>query len=73
MGLASFTWSVTGIELILYWNKMSSVYSINSTGQYIALTIGVGGLIKLIYDVLKHQLVSNPLSMRYLPSKSSEY
>ncbi|KAF9873516.1 hypothetical protein CkaCkLH20_08975 [Colletotrichum karsti] len=39
--LASFILSVTGIEATLRWNKVDNIDSFNSTGQYLALPLGL--------------------------------
>ena len=42
-------YSITGIELTLYWNGVGGVYDVNSTGQLIPLTIGLCGLVQTLY------------------------
>jgi hypothetical protein len=43
-------YSVLGIELTLYWNQISGIYTVNTTGQLIPLVVGVVGLLKLFKD-----------------------
>ncbi|RSM12419.1 hypothetical protein CEP52_002471 [Fusarium oligoseptatum] len=45
----SLVYSITGIELTLYWNGVRGVYDVNSTGQLIPLTIGLCGLVQTLY------------------------
>ncbi|KAL6363996.1 hypothetical protein LRP88_03429 [Fusarium phalaenopsidis] len=45
----SLVYSITGIELTLYWNGVGGVYDVNSTGQLIPLTIGLCGLVQTLY------------------------
>ena len=44
-------YSVLAIELIIYWNSISNVYSIRATGQIIPFIIGAGGLCKLLFTI----------------------
>jgi hypothetical protein len=64
IGCVSFLWSVLAIELIIKWNKISGVYAVDSTGQYIPLVMGIGGFIQLLYGFLRIVMVS--LNQRYL-------
>lgn len=45
----SLVYSITGIELTLYWNGVEGVYDVNSTGQLFPLTIGLCGLVQILY------------------------
>ncbi|KAF2803285.1 uncharacterized protein BDZ99DRAFT_468260 [Mytilinidion resinicola] len=44
-------YSILAIELTLKWNKVSGVYTVNSTGQLIPFVIGVAGFLKVFDDV----------------------
>jgi hypothetical protein len=46
-------WSVLGIELTLYWNSISGVYTIKSTGQLIPFVIGLTGLLKIVWGAVE--------------------
>ncbi|RSL50174.1 hypothetical protein CEP51_015383 [Fusarium floridanum] len=46
---ASFVYCALGIELTLYWNGVTDVYSVRTTGQLIPLTIGACGLAQFLY------------------------
>ena len=46
-------WSVLGIELTLYWNSISGVYTIKSTGQLIPFVIGLTGLLKIGWNAVE--------------------
>jgi hypothetical protein len=39
--------------MTLYWNSISDVYTINTTGQLIPFVIGLVGLAKVIYEPSK--------------------
>lgn len=51
MNIFAFVYSVLAIELTLYWNSISGVYDINSTGQLIPFVIGLLGLLKMTYAI----------------------
>ena len=57
-GLLSYIVSILAIELILKWNKVSGIYSIASTGQYVPLIIGVGGFVSVSWTLLLQEIVS---------------
>ncbi len=59
MGLLSYTLSIVAIEVILKWNKVSSIYSIASTGQYVALIIGVGSFVSVLWTLILQETVSH--------------
>jgi hypothetical protein len=65
----SLAYSVIGIEMTLYWNSITGVYTINTTGQLIPFVIGLAGLAKVVYEPVK--LVSYPISFHYsTPNRS---
>lgn len=41
-------WTMLGVELPLYWNRVEGVYSLASTGQFIPLIVGIGAWIQLL-------------------------
>lgn len=49
LGCFALVYSVLGIELTLYWNGVTEVYSVRTTGQLIPLTIGACGLAQFLY------------------------
>ena len=44
--------------MILKWNKITGIYSIASTGQYVALSVGVGGFVSVSWNLLQQESVS---------------
>lgn len=55
MHLFMFTWStvviiytILAVELTLAWNNVRGVYDVQSTGQFIALFIGLVGLVRAV-------------------------
>ena len=44
------SYSILATELTLKWNKVSGVYTMNSTGQLFPFVIGVAGFLKVFYD-----------------------
>ena len=58
IGLLSYVVSVVAIEVILRSNKVIGVYSIASTGQYVALIIGVGGFVSVLWTLVLQESVS---------------
>ena len=59
MGLLSYILSIVAIEVILKWNKVSGVHAIASTGQYVALIIGVGSFVSVCWTLVRQECVSN--------------
>jgi hypothetical protein len=57
-GLLFASWSILAVELTLVWNSVEGVYNIKSTGQIIALVVGLGILVKVLW-LLRHGKVSN--------------
>ncbi|OCK74898.1 hypothetical protein K432DRAFT_429753 [Lepidopterella palustris CBS 459.81] len=45
-------WTIIGVELTLYWNGVSGVYELNSTGQFIPFVTGVVGLVRMLHLLL---------------------
>ena len=66
MGLLSYTLSIVAIEVILKWNKVSGIYSIASTGQYVALIIGVGSFVSVLWTLVLQEFVSHSLRKIHL-------
>ena len=60
IGLLSYMVSIVAIEVILKWNKVSNVYSIASTGQYVGLIIGLGSFASVCWTLVRQESVSNP-------------
>jgi hypothetical protein len=58
MGLLVFVHSVVGIELTLYWNQVTDVYTIKSIGQLIPFIIGIEEIIRFTYRAYK-EVTSN--------------
>ncbi|PMD31289.1 hypothetical protein L207DRAFT_572957 [Hyaloscypha variabilis F] len=53
IGCGSFIWSISAIELIISWNKITGVHNIDTTGQYIPLVIGICSLVTVLYELIK--------------------
>ena len=51
IAIACAIYTLLAIELMISWNSISGVYSIQPTGQLIPFLIGVIGLIKTLHDV----------------------
>lgn len=51
---------------MLKYNKVSGIYSIASTGQYVALIIGVGGFISVLWNLVRQESVGDPFCKIYL-------
>lgn len=45
------SYSIISVELMLYWNGITDVYSIRSVGQLIPFVIGLAGLLKVCAKV----------------------
>lgn len=60
-GISLASWSILAVELTLMWNSVKGVYNVQSTGQIIALVIGLGVLVKVLW-LLRHGKVG-----KYLP------
>jgi hypothetical protein len=45
-------WCLVAIETTLKWNHISGIYTLQSTGQFIPLVIGVGGVLSVILGLL---------------------
>ncbi|KAM7194905.1 hypothetical protein V8F20_007770 [Naviculisporaceae sp. PSN 640] len=54
LGVVSCAVSIAAIEALLSWNNVANIYNIRSTGQYIALTIGLAGLTQACWQLV-HQ------------------
>lgn len=51
INVACILWSITAIELMIKWNNIIDVHTIQSVGQLIPFIIGVVGFIKLLRDI----------------------
>jgi hypothetical protein len=58
IGYGSFIWSISAIELIIRWNKISGVHTLKSTGQYFPLVIGLCSFTAVVYELIKNRIVS---------------
>ena len=56
--MLSFSLSVAAIELTLKWNKVGGIMSLASTGQYLALVVGLTSLISVSWRLLQQEGVS---------------
>lgn len=54
-------WSILAVELTLVWNSVTGVYNVRSTGQIIALVVGLGMLVKVLW-LLRHGKVGGEFS-----------
>lgn len=72
-------WAIAAVELSLYWNQITGVYTIYSTGQLIPFIIGIVGLLRLFHglSVEKSNLKSIDILMvslnRIVLSKAPQY
>jgi hypothetical protein len=48
-GILVASWSILAVELTLHWNSVEGVYNVKSTGQIIALVVGLGMLVKVLW------------------------
>jgi hypothetical protein len=48
--------AVLAIELTLLWNSVSGINSLNSVGQFIPLTVGVGGLVQVLWEIARESV-----------------
>ncbi|KAI9854684.1 MAG: hypothetical protein M1824_006636 [Vezdaea acicularis] len=44
-------WTILAMELTIIWNGITGVYVLNTTGQLIPFVIGLGGLLKTLYEI----------------------
>lgn len=51
INLACAVWSILSIELMIRWNKVTEVHTIQSVGQLIPFVIGIVGFFKLLRDI----------------------
>lgn len=51
MNLGCIMWSILAIELMISWNRITDVHTIQSVGQLIPFIIGVVGFVKLLRDI----------------------
>lgn len=49
--LICIIWTIISVELTLYWNQITDVYTLRSTGQLIPFIIGVFGFLSLLHSV----------------------
>jgi hypothetical protein len=68
LGVTSFILSVTAVEATLKWNKVVNIYAITSTGQYLALTLGLASFVHVLWRLCQREAVSLARSLtRLLP------
>ncbi|KAM7199550.1 hypothetical protein V8F33_004361 [Rhypophila sp. PSN 637] len=65
LGVTSCAMSITAIECLLIWNKVVNIYNIRSTGQYIALTMGLAGFVHACWQLVNQEAVSPPPFLMY--------
>jgi hypothetical protein len=46
-------WVVFAIELTIKWNRIRGVYVVNSTGQLIPFVIGIAGILKTLFTIVR--------------------
>jgi len=46
------TLAVVAVELTLMWNFVSGINSMNSVGQFIPFTVGVSGLVQVLWAIV---------------------
>jgi NADH:ubiquinone oxidoreductase subunit 6 (subunit J) len=54
--------AVCAIELTLLWNSVSEISSMNSVGQFIPFTVGVGGLVQVLWAIARESVSMSFLS-----------
>jgi hypothetical protein len=65
VNLGSFIWTIIAVELIIYWNNISAVYTVSSTGQIIPLIIGFGGFWRVLISICVGWTKSSPWNSDY--------
>jgi hypothetical protein len=65
VNLGSFVWTITAVELIIFWNNISGVYVVSSTGQIIPLIIGFGGFWRVLISICVRWTKSSPWNSDY--------
>ena len=48
-------WSIIAIEITLYWNAVTNVYAVNTPGQVIPLTVGLGSMFAVCARFLRYK------------------
>ncbi|KAM7217173.1 hypothetical protein V8F06_007464 [Rhypophila decipiens] len=82
LGVTSCAMSITAIECLLSWNKVVNIYNIRSTGQYIALTMGLAGFVQACWqlvnqearrrrDLTRRQLIGQDIELDQFPLSMS--
>ena len=56
-GLLSYALPIVAIEVISKWNRVGGIYSIASTGQYVALIIGIGSFVSVLWTLVLQETV----------------
>lgn len=62
--ILSLVWSILAIELALVWNGVTPINSLASVGQFIPLTIGVLGLVQVLYAIFRPLVVRSLYNYR---------
>lgn len=55
MNAICLVWAVLAVELSLSWNKVSGIYTIQSTGQLIPFIIGIVSFVRVVLALLESQ------------------
>lgn len=55
VGFMILFWTIIAIELTLYWNSVTGIYSLDSSGQLIALIVGLGTFLSLFWELFQKQ------------------
>jgi hypothetical protein len=56
-------WCLVAIETTLKWNKITGIYNLQSTGQFIPLIIGIGGVLSVMLSLLGIYLGKSEVSL----------
>jgi len=56
-------WCLVAIETTLKWNKITGIYNLQSTGQFIPLIIGIGGVLSVMLSLLGIYLEKSEVSL----------
>jgi len=51
INMACIIWSIVAIELMIRWNDITDVHTVQSVGQLIPFVIGIVGFVKLLRDI----------------------
>ncbi|KAH6695494.1 hypothetical protein F5X68DRAFT_198510 [Plectosphaerella plurivora] len=59
LGVSSLAISVMAIELLIHWNHLQNAYSLKSTGQYLAFSVGLLTLPSSLWGLVRQKVLSH--------------